>query len=857
MMKKVFFIFLYTSFFILSFGQIWEDKLLMRNKNPSISEKIEAFKNYKSIHPYVKGNGYKPYARSLDFLEKRMPKNGIFPANAQFIEWRKEKEKYVNSKLNNSSNWQALGPFDTPIILSNGKKRGNGRINCIEFDPIDPDIIWVGSPSGGLWKTIDGGDTWITNTDNLPVIGISSIVIHPANNQIMYIATGDGDGADTYSIGILKSTDGGNSWNTTGLSHNVSQSKRINKLLINPRNPDSIVAATNTGILISPDGGITWTSTLIGRMRDVEFKPNNPSVIFAALDASSGASKIYRSANGGGGWGILNNGLPTGGLDRILLGVTPVNPEVVYALIARSDAGFYGFYKSSDAGNTWTTQMDCPNNSAGCNILGRKTDGTSDGGQSWYDMSLAISLTDENLIYAGGINLWKSNDGGQVWNIEANSGSGSNYHYMHVDQHSLEYNPLNNSLYAGNDGGLYKYVDFLNDWVDISDGLEISQFYRLGLSVSNAEILVAGAQDNGTERLSFSTWDAIRGSDGMECIIDPYDTDIIYSSSQYGGIKVSYDGGDNWHNMKPVTYDGAWITPYKMHPLNNNMIVAGYDEVYRTTTAGAFWDSISYNVSNGQSIRTIALAPSDVDVIYVATYSNLRVTFDGGSNWTNIKPGLPNLTISDVVVSANDPNWVWVTFSNYNNGEKVYESFDGGNSWINISGSTLPNLPVNCIVYQDLANNDLYIGTDIGIYHKDKNMSDWQPFMINLPNVIVDELEIHYGAGKIRAATFGRGIWESDLYTAPNGVANNYFSYINIFPNPTKDYFNINLPAKVLHKDHFIKIYNLAGQVVFSRKINSTTQIINVSSLESGYYLYEISTTEIIGITEKLIIVPY
>ena len=163
-----------------------------------------------------------------------MPENGVFPSTALFVEWEKEKEKLANIKISSASNWQPLGPFDTPIILSNGKKRGNGRVNAITFDPFDPNIIWLGTPGGGLWKTIDGGNNWTTNTDNLPVIGVTSIVIHPTNNQIMYIATGDGDGADTYSIGVLKSTDGGNTWNTTGLSYGVNQKKRINKLIMNP-----------------------------------------------------------------------------------------------------------------------------------------------------------------------------------------------------------------------------------------------------------------------------------------------------------------------------------------------------------------------------------------------------------------------------------------------------------------------------------------------------------------------------------------------------------------------------------------------------------------------------------------------
>ncbi len=856
-MKKILLVFVSINIYSMAISQIWEDQLLIQNQNATIEDKITAFENYKYKNPYVKGNGYKPYERILYFLEKRMPDNDVFPSDALFIEWRKEKEKLINARNNSSSNWVPLGPFDTPIIVSNGKKRGNGRVNAISFDPFDPDIIWLGTPGGGLWKTLDGGNNWTTNTDNLPVMGISSIIIHPTNNQIMYIATGDGDGADTYSIGVLKSLDGGNTWNTTGLSYGVNQSKRINKLIINPNYPDSLIAATNNGITISPDGGITWNSTLTGRIRDIEFKPNNPSIIYAALDASSGASKIYKSTNGGAGWAILGGGLPTGGLDRILLGVTPDNPDVVYALIAKSDAGFYGFYKSNDEGVSWSTQYDCPDPNNGCNILGRKTDGTSVGGQSWYDMSLAISPIDENIIYAGGIALWESNNGGLNWNIEASSGSGS-YAYMHVDQHTLEYNPINNSLYAGNDGGIYKYVDFLNDWVDISDGLEISQFYRLGISKSNSDILVAGAQDNGTERLSSNYWDAIRGSDGMECIIDPYDVNTIYSSSQYGGIKVTYDAdnptGATWSDFKPVTYDGAWVTPYKMHPLNNNMIVAGYDEVYRTTTGGAFWDSIS-NLQIGQ-LRIIALAPSDENVIYASTYATLYVTFDGGINWNRIDNGLPN-SISDVTVSANNPNWVWVTCSNYTNGDKVYESTDGGNTWSNISGTNLPNLPVNCIVYQDLTNDDLYIGTDIGIYHKDNTMSEWQPFMTGLPNVEVAELEIHYGSGKIRAATYGRGIWESLLYSQPNKITNNFQSYINFYPNPTKDYFTISIPLSNIPKNLTINIYNTSGQISMTEKIISPNQKINVSNLKSAYYTYEIIGDGIKPIRNKLIILPY
>ena len=354
----------------------------------------------------------------------------------------------------------------------------------------------------------------------------------------MYIVTGDANASDTYSIGVLKSTDGGTNWSTTDLSYNITQEKLVNKIIINPNYGDSVFAITNTAILLSVDGGTSFDPVgIIGRWRDIEFKPGDPSTIYAAKQ-SSGGSDVYRSTNGGGSWTLINNGSASNGKFRPLIAVTPENPNVVYALYTAGDYSFHGLYKSSDCGDTWTLQSDSPN------ILAWETDGTGTGGQSWYDLSLGVATNDENTVYVGGVNIWKSTNGGVSWDINASSGNSPNYSYMHVDQHAFEFNPLNNIAYAGNDGGFYKYVDNLNTWIDLSDGLEISQFYKLGLSKSNPNRIVAGAQDNGTEMLTNNTWDAIRGADGMECAIDDYDEDVIYSSSQYGGIRKSFNGGN-------------------------------------------------------------------------------------------------------------------------------------------------------------------------------------------------------------------------------------------------------------------------------------------------------------------------
>ncbi len=828
-------------------AQIWEDQLRETNPNPSIKEKNDAFEKYRSEHAYTKGNGFKPYAREMDFSNERSTEDSPFQPNALFIEWKKEQEKYENTKTTSASNWIAKGPINTPIILSNGKKRGNGRVNCIAFDPIDANIIWIGSPSGGLWKSIDGGSNWTTATDNLPVIGVSSIAIDPTNSQNMLIVTGDANADDTYSIGILKSTDGGVNWNTTSLSYTVNQEKTINKVIINPNYPDSAYAATNSNIMISTDGGANWSTTgSIGRWRDIEFKPGTPSTVYAAKQ-TSGGSNVYRTTDGGANWSLINNGVATGGKYRPLIAVTPANPDVIYALYSSSNYGFHGLYKSSNSGDTWALQSNTPN------ILGRETSGNGVGGQSWYDLSLGLSTNDENHIYVGGINIWESTNGGQNWNINASSGNGTNYTYMHVDQHAFEFNPLNHIAYAGNDGGFYKYMDNLNKWVDISDGLEISQFYRLGVSQSNPNRVVAGAQDNGTEMLTNSTWDAIMGGDGMECMIDHYDEDVIFAEYQYGGMRRSFNGGANWDYIKPVSYDGAWVTPFKMHATNNYLIVAGYDEVYRSLNGGDTWDSISYNVSNGQSLRTIALAPSDEDYIYAATYSKLKVTKDGGATWTNIKSGLPNINITDVTVSSINPDRVWVTLSGYTAAHKVYESIDGGSNWTNITGNNLPNLPVNCIIYQDEANEDLYIGTDIGVYHKDKNMTSWMPYMNGLPNVIVKELEIQYGEGTLSAATYGRGVWETTINMIPAATNTSLIKHFNIYPNPAKDRITINTNHSV-NNNLGLTVYSITGQTVISAQISSSNSNIDISNLSKGCYIVELDSENGFTAREKLII---
>ena len=359
--------------------------------------------------------------------------------------------------------------------------------------------------------------------------------------------------------------------------------------------------------------------------------------------------------------------------------------------------------------------------------------------------------------------------------------------------------------------------------------------------------------------LTNTVWDAILGGDGMECAIDSYDEDIIYAEYQYGGMRKSYNGGVNWNNIKPpqVSYEGGWVTPYEIHPNNPLLIVAGYDEVYRSylggDVSGSFnsWDSISYNVSGGQSIRSIALAPSNEDYIYAGTYSRLKVTTNSGNTWENIKPGLPNYNMTDIAVSATNPDHIWVTFSEYNSSHKVYESIDRGQNWINITGNNLPNLPVNCIVNQPFSNGDLYIGTDIGVYYKNNSMTDWIPYMNGLPNVIVNELEIHLQEGTISAATYGRGVWKSPLENISTSSVENEFSDFFFGPNPATEHVMIRLSHS---QNYILNMYSLTGRLIKRIKGYDQIQKIDLSNISKGCYILELCLKEKESVRKKLII---
>ncbi len=391
--------------------------------------------------------------------------------------------------------------------------------------------------------------------------------------------------------------------------------------------------------------------------------------------------------------------------------------------------------------------------------------GTDAGGQGTYDLCLAVSPSNENEVYVGGVNVWRSDNGGISWNIKGLWYSNGLVGYIHADHHAFDYSPLNGALYSGNDGGIYKTYDKGENWTDLSNGLAILQIYRMAHSEILPELIIAGNQDNGTIKFQAGEWNGIIGGDGMECLVDYDDPEIIYGTLYYGDLRKSINGGIGFDSIAPpATQNGAWITPIVMHPRFPTILYAGFQKVYKTINGGGNWSTLSNFQSGSDNLVAIAVAPSNDKVLYISTRSNVYKSINDGASWTNITSGLPVNYKTSIVVSETDPNIVWISISGYSSNAKVYKSVNGGDTWSNYS-TGLPNLPVNCMAYQDSSNQALYIGTDVGVYYRDASMSSWDKFGNGLPNVIVYDLEIVYSTGKLRAATHGRGVWQTDLNT--------------------------------------------------------------------------------------------
>jgi PKD repeat protein len=584
----------------------------------------------------------------------------------------------------------------------------------------------------------NGGSSWTTNTDKLNhVIGCTDLAIDPTNPDIMYLATGDGNAADNYSIGLLKSTDGGQTWNTTGLSFSMGNTRMMSKILMHPNNSNILLVATSAGIYRSTDAAATWTLTQTGSFKDMEFKPGDPNTVYAC------GTEFFRSLNNGQSWTKITTGLPPAvNVGRMAIAVSPADPNYVFMIVGQPYPNFTaeGFYRSTNSGTSWT-KISTPNI----------------GAQLWYNLCIAVSPTNIQEIVVGGQTPFvRSTNGGTSW---SNNGGST-----HVDYHDVVY-VSSTSYYMGNDGGIYRTTNSGSSWTNLNNNLAIAQMYGFGQSTTTPYLLITGWQDNGTNRYNGTTWSISMGGDGMLCFISKANDQNMWASYYNGALNRSTNGGVTFTSATSgINEAGAWVTPWREDPIVPNHLWAGFVNVWKSTNGGQSWTKPGNLPGNTVSLVAIAVSPANNQIIWASNGGTLYKSTNGGVNWSVVSSA-PAGYKSYIACHGSDPNKTWITFSGFNAATKVFVTTDQGATWSDVSSPSLPNVPVNCIVHDHSSTNDaIYVGTDVGVFYKDNSLSNWEPFTNNLPNVVVTQLEIFYAGNKIRASTYGRGMWESDLY---------------------------------------------------------------------------------------------
>lgn len=631
-----------------------------------------------------------------------------------------------------SDQWEELGPKEWNRTTA--WNPGIGRITAISVYNQNPNIIYVTSPGGGVWKTMDEGATWIPLTDNNGAwLNMFSVAVDQQNPNIVY--------AGSNAAQLIKSVNGGSTWESVGRL----MSGTVNKILIHPSNSSILFAVAQNGIFKSTDAGVNWTKTYTNSVEDIEFKPGDPNIMYAT---SVFSPSVLRSIDGGLTWiGLTaNEGITHAA--RALVAVSPADPNKVYIVQAFGNE-FGRLYVSNNSGQSFSVAVS-GSASACTNYFGYETSGCGTGGQAGYDMAIAVNPSNANDVYIGGVNIWRSTNGGTSFTAQTQWSlplSGS-FGYVHADIHALEFS--NGILYSGSDGGIYKRGT--TTWQDLSKGLGIRQFYRV--SVRNGDF-IGGAQDNGTSVYTYR-WNDWLGADGMDNTFISGST--IIGTSQYGQLYRSTDTGKTYSSLSKPS-NGDWVTPLTN---DNGVLYAGWTGLYKSVDGGVTWSKLPLNITT-----TLSCIAASGNYIYASRSTSLYVSVDGGSTWVTYV--LPS-TINDIQISPSAPTELYLVMNSTT--YRVYKSTTAGASWIDIS-SGLPS-----IIGRSLAmrNDTLYLGMNIGTYRY--TSAAWINITSNLPLSAVNDLELD--GQYLYAATYGRGLWRIPVTTENNVTISPELSAISL-----------------------------------------------------------------------------
>jgi photosystem II stability/assembly factor-like uncharacterized protein len=674
--------------------------------------------------------------------------------------------------------WQQAGPYNI-----------GGRITALAVVP-GGTTVYLASANGGVFKSTNAGVNWTPIFDAFSDFSIGALALEPGNPSTLYVGTGEANASvDSYDGGgLYRSRDGGATWQFLGLEATA----RIARVAVDPGNPGHVLVAAmgpqfstspDRGLYRTLDGGATWSRVLsvtdsTGAC-DVVFNARNPDTVYAATwerirrptyrRAYGPSGGIWRSTDRGATWTRLTSGLPpfNDNLGRIGLVVAPSNPSIVYAQIINGAAGGYaglGMYRTTNGGATWTRR----------DVAGFTT---IFGGFGWYFGDMGVDPVNPDRVYAMGVNLRRSTDGGASFFEITGS--------AHVDQHAIWIDPSNpDRIYLGNDGGFYWSTDGAASWNKSLD-LPITQFYAGTIDPSDPNRLLGGTQDNNTliTAGSPSGWYPILGGDGFQCVVDPVGPDTLFAEYQFGsygsGVLRSTDGGANF--SVPTGFSTSdrynWNTPVVMHPRDHHILLVGSQRVYKSVNNGQAYTPVSGDLTRNipagvvySTITTLEISPADTALYYAGTDDG-RVwrSENAGATWSEISAGLPVRYVTRVTADPADPQVAYVTLSGFGLDEPlahVYRTTDRGGTWTSIAAG-LPDVPANDVLVDPADTATLYLATDVGVYATRDLGAGWFPLGAGMPAQAVFDLTLHAPSRTLVAATHGRSQWRLDLGALP------------------------------------------------------------------------------------------
>ncbi len=782
-----------------------------------------------------------------EFADYKRTWPNLYPDNKAF---QNAMVNAATAALNKAGN-----PFDEQWRVE-GPGNIGGRINCIAVNPQNSNTIFTGCPTGGIYKTTDGGLNWLPVFDDQSHLSIATITIDPIDTNVMYAGTGDPNitFAAFKGNGIYKSVDGGDTWSHLGLS----EQSIVSKICVDPTNTQVIYAATmgipyqtgpNRGLYKSIDGGQNWTQVLFiandAGIIDMVMDPSNPQTLYAAgwnrirnnqVSIGSGnASKIFKTTDGGQNWTVLTNGLPGVGQSRISLDILPSNPQTLFTSYVDANYNLLGLYTTTDGGSNWSP------------ISTNGIDNNALGGFGWYFGHFNVNPYNPNEMFLLGIELWKSVDGGQTWDI----GTPEWWTYeVHADKHAIHF-LSNNTWLLGTDGGLYKTTTSGQYWNDI-DLIPNTQFYRVATNPFSPANYYGGAQDNGTTGgniNNFANWPRLFGGDGFTPVFDPADPNVYYYEVQNGVIYYTNDDGANF-DVLDAGLDQSdrfnWDMPYFLSATEPSTMYCASHRVYKMDGAPyGTWEPISPDLTDGNifggafhDVSTIAQSPLNADMLYAGTSDgNVWRSINNGQTWQNVTATLPDRYVTSVRTSFNNPNTVYVTHSGYRDGDfipHIHKSTNNGTTWIDITGD-LGDMAVNDILPFEGNDSLLFAATDAGVYATVNMGVNWYRVGTNMPIMIVNDVEFNASTGRLIAGTHGRSIMTYPLDKILTDLAPDmvFAMDVKIYPNPTTDVLNIQMPAA---KKPTIKIFSLDGKQMPTNTNGSNTFTLDVGTFPAGIY---------------------